>query len=540
MKTDNQRFIKLPVMSLEEKATYGVLLAGGIFLTIVFGMWWFLPSHIPHNFTSSRHFFDFILFALLSYVVWYQIINNLFSWYVTLCMRHPVPMKARPGWKVAFLTAFVPGKEPYDLLEKTIRAMVATSYPHETWLLDEGNDPVAKRLCKFYGVKHFTRKGVEKYNQPSGPFKSKTKAGNYNSWFDKFRNYYDIVAQLDVDFIPKKTFLIETLGYFNDPEVAFVGTPQIYGNQDESWIVRGAAEQAFNFYGSMQKGLFGHDMTLFIGANHVLRVAAHNAIDGYSGHIVEDHLTGMRIYSKRWKSVYVPKILAIGEGPSTWHSYFSQQMRWAFGLIHILFTQSPRLFLKMKSRHALNYFLLQQYYFYGLSQGISVCLLALYFFLGISATVMDFKTMLLLYLPLLLIQQVIFLWLQRFNIEPQKESGLFLRANLLNIAVWPVYLLAVVSVFFGKRLGYTVTPKGSAQKKEVSLTLFIPHFILGTITFFELIYSFKTGHRAPQLLFFAILNTIFMYGFVVYALFHKVRAIFSQPFLTPFLRKATV
>ena len=153
--------------------------------------------------------------------------------------------------------------------------------------MDEGNDPEAKIICEKYGIKHFSRKGVEKYNTPEGPYKTKTKGGNYNAWFDQYGGLYDFVAQLDVDFVPKIDYLTKTLGYFSDPKVAFVGTPQVYGNTVDSWIARGAAEQAYNFYGSMQKGLFGSDMTLFIGANHVLREAAHNDIEGYSGHMLK-------------------------------------------------------------------------------------------------------------------------------------------------------------------------------------------------------------------------------------------------------------
>ena len=349
----------------------------------------------------------------------------------------------------------------------------------------------------------------------AGLYKAKTKAGNYNSWYDQNGEKYEFVAQIDVDFIPEKNFLKKTLGYFRDPDVAFVGSPQIYGNLDDSWIARGAAEQAYGFYGAMQKGFFGSDMQLFIGANHVVRVAAHNTIDGYSGHIVEDHLTGMKFYSKRWKSVYVPEILAIGEGPSTWDAYFSQQMRWAYGLIDILFTQSPKLFLKMRPKHAINYFLLQQYYFFGVAQVLGIGLLTLYFIFDIQSTSMKLNELLLLYPPLIILQQVIFLWLQKFNIDPKNESGLMLRAKLLNMAAWPIYFVAFVGVLMRKRLIYKVTPKGSEQKAEALPKLFIPHAILGSITAIDIMFAFYAHHQEIQLLFWAWTNTYILYYFVL-------------------------
>src|SRR3989338_6771871 len=510
--------VKTPVLGKVQFIVLFILIVIGIIFIVQFGLWWFAPSHVPHNFLGIGKLLDFFIFVLLSYVVWHQVVNELFVWMTSLFMKNIVSMEQETGHKVAFLTAFVPGKEPYDMLEQTIKAMVECEYPHETWLLDEGNDVIAKIICAKYGAIHYSRKGQEEYNTNGGKFRAKTKAGNYNSWCHQHAKRYDFLAQLDVDFVPKKDFLTKTLGYFNDLRVGFVGTPQIYGNQKQSWIARAAAEQAFSFYGITQRGLFGLDMVLFIGANHVVRVAAHANIGGYSGHIVEDHLTGMRFYSKRWKSVYVPEVLAIGEGPATWDAYFGQQMRWAYGLIHILFTESPRLFLRMRLVHALNYFLLQQFYFDGIAQAIGIFLLSLYFFFGIQSTQMEFIPMIIRFIPLILWQQVIFLWLQKFYINPKEESGLLLKGKLLSLAAWPIYFFAFLSVFAGRRLGYTVTPKGDAQEEKTNLALFIPHFVFGTVTFIGVIAGSLWGNNSPYLLFVALLNTVIMYSFCIAAL----------------------
>src|ERR1043166_5195289 len=60
---------------------YAVLTAIGLGITALFAIWWFNPAHVPQNFShSGLHIFDFVLFALLTYVVWYQIVNEVFSW----------------------------------------------------------------------------------------------------------------------------------------------------------------------------------------------------------------------------------------------------------------------------------------------------------------------------------------------------------------------------------------------------------------------------------------------------------------------------
>lgn len=433
-------------------------------------------------------------------------------------MRHPVTMVPEKCLKVALTTAFVPGKEPYEVLEKALQSMIAVRYPHDTWILDEGNDDIVKQLCKKYGANHFSRHGIEKYNTADGHFKARTKAGNYNAWFDSHGDSYEIVAQHDVDFMPCLEYLEKTLGYFRDEKVAFVGTPQIYGNADESWVARGAAEQAYGFYGPLQKGLFGLGMHLFIGANHVIRVSAHHDVGGYSGHIVEDHLTGMRLYSKGWKSVYVPEALLVGEGPSTWEAYFSQQMRWAYGLIDILFRHSPRIVPKMRLVHGINYILLQQYYFFGLAQLIGISLIGVFFVFGIESGVMALSTLLVWYPLFLIMQLVIYIWLQRTYIIPEKESGFHIPGKLLNIAAWPIYVLAFFSALVGKKLNYQVTPKGTAQEQGAPhLGIFSMHFIIGTVLAVTLIVSFYTAYQTPLMMFWAVVTIASMYYFVIMA-----------------------
>jgi cellulose synthase/poly-beta-1,6-N-acetylglucosamine synthase-like glycosyltransferase len=391
--------------------------------------------------------------------------------------------------------------------------MTEVDYIHDTWILDEGNDPIVKEICLKYGAMHYSRKNQDKYNTTQGKFTKKTKGGNYNSWFHQFGHKYDIIAQHDVDFIPKKTFLTRTLGYFRDPLVAFVGGPQIYGNTDESWIARGSAEQTYGFYGSMQKGFHGNNMTLLIGANHLIRTAAFVDIDGYTAHIAEDMLTGMKFYANRWKSMYVPETLLVGEGPSTWAAYFGQQMRWSYGCMDIVFRYAPRLLFKMKIQHIINYAFLQQFYFLGIAQTVGIALLTFYFLFGITPANMSLTPILTMYLPLIIFQAYFDIWLQRFNIDPKKEKGFFLRGKLLFIAAWPIFFLAFVGVIRNKHLTYVVTPKGNDQKKSSTPELFIPHLILGTVTFVGMIIGYYTNHFALQMLFWAILNTVFMYGF---------------------------
>jgi hypothetical protein len=436
---------------------------------------------------------------------------EILTWSITRKIHESTPPKPTENLKVAFITTYVPGAETPGLLHNILPALVAADYPHDTWLLDEGNDEEAKIICRQYGVHYFTRKGLTHYNTQDGKFAAKTKGGNHNAWYDYTGKHYDFVAQIDTDFIPQKNFLTHTLGYFRDPTVAFVGTPQVYGNL-HSWIARGAAQQQYSFYGPILRGLFGHQMPMMLGANHVVRVSALRHIGYYAGHLTEDLLTGMTLHSKRYRSVYVPKQLAIGEGPTTWQAYFNQQTRWAYGCIDILFHDSFRLFRSMELKKSLHYYFMQQHYFTGLASMLGIILLSLYFILGITPSSIMLLPLLSVYLPLLLWQYLIHLRLQDYYINPDTEKGFQKYGMMVGIAAWPIYFLAFIGVIRNKRLSFKVTPKGESSITSTDTKVFLPHIIVGSITAIDLLSIPFTHHHGAVMIFWAALITLSMYG----------------------------
>ncbi len=497
-------------MNRSQHFLHTLFASGALTAVVIFAVYWFRLSHVAHNFHGWEHVGDFALFAVVSFIIWLPIVMKVLLWAIASHIKPIKYYKPEEGLKVAFITTFVPASESISLLHKTLPAMVKTRYPHDTWLLDEGNDPEVIKVCEQYGVKHFSRAGKEHYNMPEGKYARKTKGGNHNSWYDVVGNDYDIVAEIDTDFIPHPGFLQVTLGFFRNPKIAFVGTPQIYGNIKHSIIARGAAQQTYSFYGPLLRGMAGMNSTLLIGANHVIRVKALQSVDHYSAHITEDLITGMKLHAKGWESVYVPQALAIGEGPTDWKSYFNQQKRWAYGCMHILFNHSFKLFKTMSLRRSMYYFVIQQYYFTGLAMALSVICLTLYFGLGIQATKMDLGSFLALFIPLSVIIGLMSFWLQRFNIRPKEERGIMWSGMYIGVAAWPIFFLAFASLFKRKKLVYKVTPKGTKAKKDKSLPfkLFLPHLTLAFITLADFVSSFFTHRTAPFMLFWALLGSL--------------------------------
>lgn len=499
-------------MTRSERWVYRVLMCAGGGALIAFYGWWFQPRHVPTNFTGPWHALDLAIFGLLTYVISQRVFMEVYGWVVARKITPIVPTHLpRQDYQIAFVTTFVPGVEGLDLLSRTLPAMLAADLPHDVWLLDEGDDPDARALCDKLGVYHFSRCGRREYNLRAGPFTRRTKGGNHNAWYLDYGHEYDIIAQIDTDFVPRRDFLTRTIGYFDDPLVGWVITPQIYGN-DDNLVTRGAAEQQFNFYGPVLRGLDGRRMANMLGANHVVRFAALEDIGLYAGHITEDLLTGIRLHARGWESRYVAEPLAIGEGPDSWSAYFNQQQRWAYGCMDILRHHTPKEARTMRPWQAGLYLSLQQGYFSGLAGAIGTALLVAFFVGGVDLTHMTLPELLIWGTPFFLERHIIRLWMQRFFVRPGKEGGLHLAGGLISAAVWPLYFSAFVKVFRQQPLVFAVTPKGSSSRATRPAGAFRWHLWWGAVNAFALAVGVAVGRHSIVLDFWAITNTTLLLG----------------------------
>ena len=211
-----------PVMSADDLRRYYLLSACS-----AFSLLWFVAAWMA----SDRWETQPLLMAILSLSMCILVAEQQGLWLMLPTMRRPSPMTARRGWKVGVATTHVPGAESLDLLERTVRALVALDYPHETWVLDEGDGAEVRALCARLGARHYSRAAEPAYRTESGPFQFPSKHGNYNAWLHEIAYArYDVVTAFDPDHVPDPAFLDKVLGYFDDPRVGYVQAPQAYSN----------------------------------------------------------------------------------------------------------------------------------------------------------------------------------------------------------------------------------------------------------------------------------------------------------------------
>jgi cellulose synthase (UDP-forming) len=173
-----------------------------------------------------------------------------------------------------FITTY---NEPVDMVITTARAAKQIAWPHHTWILDDGNRDQMRATAAELGVGYLTR------SQDWTDRPRHAKAGNLNNAL--FQTSGEFMLILDADQIPGPTILHRTLGYFTDPKVALVQTPQWFSNVTDADEF---GSQAPLFYGPIQQGKDGWDAAFFCGSNAVLRREALMQL-GIVGYVREVH-----------------------------------------------------------------------------------------------------------------------------------------------------------------------------------------------------------------------------------------------------------
>ncbi|MCW3013196.1 MAG: hypothetical protein JWO02_288 [Solirubrobacterales bacterium] len=459
-------------LSSSRRWTHRVLGLAWAAVCVRFWVWWWEPVHVGslglHIAATAP------LFYLTTFL-------PSFYWFFVGRMRRPLPRAPRPGRRIALITPCVPSHESIDVVRAQLEALVAVRYPHDTWILDEEDDPEVRRLAAEYGVGHFSRRGVERWNEPVPPFQAKTKAGNINAWIDHVEREgyaYEFFVQLDIDHHPTTEYVHRTLGHLDDPQVAWVQAPSVCGNLDR-WTARGLAEQDVVLQGPLQMGFFGHSQTPFIiGSHTTYRMSAIREIGGFQPTRAEDHLDTVVLAAHGYRGVYVPEIIATGDGPEDLQTYLGQQFAWAYSMMQILLHHTPRLVRHYRPAQTFQFLVAQTWYpLWSLSIACLWALPIVSLLSGRAMATVSVSRFLTFHLAMLAMSSFMWWWSRDFF----QPAGVRLswRGLLVEVVRWPIVLWAFINVLLRIKRPYMITPKGQTVITLPSaLTLYGPQFLL--------------------------------------------------------------
>ncbi len=253
-------------------------------------------------------------------------LGTLLLFFVTFRRRVRTPRPAPKGLSVdVFITTY---NEDLDLVRRTVVAAIALRYPHETWLLDDGNRPAFRALADELGCHYLARTA-----------NTGAKAGNINNALRHSRG--EFIVLFDADHCADPVFLDRLLGYFDDPQVSYVQTPQDYYNLNSIQHGRGRHSKLIwheqsGFNHVEQTGRDYNNAATLCGCSCVLRRAHIERVGGFPEETVtEDMHIAVRLQKLGLKTVYHDEPLAFGVAPPDLIGFLVQRLRWGEGNIQV-------------------------------------------------------------------------------------------------------------------------------------------------------------------------------------------------------------
>jgi len=480
------------------------------FVTLIwFWRWWLQPSHIIT-------IYGYIICSLA--LAWNTILPAYYFFFVWRMKRSNPELIIPSNWRVAIVVTKAPS-EPWEMVKRTLQAMIDQNYPHDNWLADEAPSSETLEWCKANHIQVSTRQGVTAYHRSTWPRRTKCKEGNLAYFYDYYGyDQYDFVAQLDADHIPKPGYLEAMLRPFLDDRIGYVAAPSICdANADRSWVVNARLFAEATMHGSLQAGYNNGWAPLCIGSHYAVRVQAVKDIGGLGPELAEDHTTTLMMNSSGWQGRFALDAEAHGDGPSSFADFLVQEYQWARSLVMVLLTVTPR-YVRTLPPHLKFQFLFSQcwYPLFTLTMltGVLMPITALAFdhpWMNVDYFQFLFNSFLLTLtciFPVMLVKKV-------GALRPRDAKIMSWEAVLFQFARWPWILIAiwnaVISCIRGQELPFKVTPKGASNAKPLPFPLIVPYLVLAMASGLSIL-LFPNGNNAQGYSFLAFLNTILYTG----------------------------
>ena len=408
-------------------------------LSLAFGLYW-LYWRWTQTLNPDHMIFSVVL---VSAETWGWIGSAFFLFHCWQVRDREPPPAPRGKAVDVFITCY---DEPLDVLRRTAVGARAIRYPHRTYILDDGKRDEVLQLAKDLGIGYIRRQG-----------NASAKAGNLNHAIAITSG--EFILQLDTDHVPLPTIIDRLLGYFEDPKVAFVQSPQDFYNTDSFTHVinetsRSMWEENRIFYSLIQPGKDYWNATFFCGSCGMLRRAALAEIGGFSTEtIIEDMETSIKLHQRGWESRYHTEPLAFGLSPSSAASFHVQRLRWAQGSMQMLKKFNPLMLPGLKPGQRAAYFAANVYPIDGLQKAIFYIAPVIFLLTGwvpLKADTFGLMWRLGTYLGLSI---------GAFELVARGTGWLFIQERY-NMAKFPTFSLALLTLFSNKKLKFNVTPKG--------------------------------------------------------------------------------
>jgi cellulose synthase (UDP-forming) len=368
------------------------------------------------------------------------------------------------GSAVPAVDVFIPTyNENHEILRRTILGAKALDWPNfRIFVMDDTARDWLRELCLLEGVNYIARKNG-----------AHAKAGNFNNALELTRDGgAPFILCLDADFVPFRNFLWRTVGFFQDPKIAIVQTPQFYFNPDPMQVnlksTRNLGDEQRFFFDVLQESKDAVDASFCCGTSCVWRREAIDAIGGVpTDSVVEDIHLSFKLMSRGWTTRYLNEILSNGLAAESISEFVAQRVRWGIGCVQALrvpYGPLQRNGLTLTQR--LHYLSTIIYWLNLVFIPMAILAPPLYFLCDVRTLHSSFEDLVLHFLPYAVVQLFYMGWTARGRIVPLlSEVTLLVSAMDITRAVWPL-------VVFKNPRAFHVTKKGlSVARRTVDWRL---------------------------------------------------------------------
>jgi cellulose synthase (UDP-forming) len=239
--------------------------------------------------------------------------------------RAPATLPTVDAWVATY-------DEERPILERTIIGLKQLDWPQDklhVFVLDDGRRDWLRALCAVHGVTYVTR-----------PDNRDRKAGNHN--YALTVSTAPFIVSMDADFVPFPNFIYRTIGFFRDPTVAIVQTPQCFYNAEPMrknlGLVKYLPDEQDFFYRVIQPGRDAWGAAFYCGSAAMIRRQAMLDVGGFvTATAIEDQATAVKLLSKGYQTRYLNEQLSVGLAPESNAVFHDQRNRWCRGSLQILF-----------------------------------------------------------------------------------------------------------------------------------------------------------------------------------------------------------
>jgi GT2 family glycosyltransferase len=285
-------------------------------------------------------------YALAALSLSVGLIQSFEQWEV-ICRRDwrrpRVPASGAPRTHYPKVSLHVPAyAEPPELVIGTLSALAALRYPNFEVLVIDNNTPDP---ALWRPVEAHCRTLGERFRFFHVDRLPGAKAGALNFALRHTAPEAELIGVIDSDYEVDPDFLAALVGYFDDPSMGFVQTPQAYREWGSCHYLRMCNWEYKLVFATTLVSRNERMAAITVGTMGLIRRRVLDQVGGWAEWCVtEDSELAVRIHAHGYQSLYLNTVLGKGLIPESFQDYKKQRFRWTYGPIQEL-RRHFRLFL---------------------------------------------------------------------------------------------------------------------------------------------------------------------------------------------------